>query len=150
MFPNLAALPNLGQGPELLHLSLCMQLVWFPAKSAGLQGSHTSSSCGNRPKNPALVHISRQGHFLWAMRACISENPVREKDGRQKAGEAVKQLLNHSQDSTVTFPQAWRWLKRPVDPRTCNFHFYSNLILTIKLTPLLDFHWKPQTMNQKP
>lgn len=47
------------------------------------------------------------------------------------------------------FPCVWWQLKNLSIPRKRNIHLYSNPT-PIKIIPVLDFHWKPQVMNQKP
>lgn len=130
-------LSNLDMAQNYFIYPYACKLLWFPAKLAGLQGSHASSSYGNQPKNPGLAHISCQGHFLWAIRTFISENALWEKDGRDHR-RSSEVIVNHSQDYTVIL---WWQLKNfPGDPRKCNIHFYSNLIPTRKIIPVLDFH----------
>lgn len=114
------------------------------------KGSHASSSHGNKPKNPGLAHISCQGHSLCALRAFISEKPLWEKDRREKVGGAAKQMLNHRVGPYSSFPEPGGSLKKTLlIPRKCNLDFRSNPT-HIKTRSVLDFHWKPQTMNQEP
>lgn len=84
MVPNLTALQNLGKDPELLHLSLCMQMVTVLSQVSRLPRQAMPAT--HMGTNPRILDwpASRVKALPVLQRAFISESPPWEKDGRRK------------------------------------------------------------------